>query len=150
MAGIELIADRIAGRRRFGWQLAVTVQVIRRGARSSEGPFLLVAPMSAHEYSAFRGLMGITPSHHVNPHRGFTIDAVVDVLQPTVEPTALEFPHLESRIGGELGVPRVAGGGSAVLPRSYDELLEAVFVLAQADIVEICVLRRRSCCRASL
>ena len=82
------------------------VQIVRRRLRARQRPLLLVAPVAADEDAAFRRLVRIAAAHHIDADRRLAVHAVVDSLQPMVEPAQMKRPEIERRVFGEL---RLAG-----------------------------------------
>src|SRR6516164_6391870 len=102
------------------------VQEVRRELRARERPLLLIAPAPADEHAALRGLVRVPSSHDVDAHRRLAIDAVVDALEPAIEPTQLEGVEIDGGIGLELRVAGVAETRAAVGPGADDEPLQTL------------------------
>src|SRR5262249_25602789 len=61
-------------------------QVVGRRPPGGERPFLPLAPAPADEDTALRRPVAVAAAHHEDPDRRLAVDAVVDPLQPPIEP----------------------------------------------------------------
>ena len=117
------------------------MQVIRRDDSSRQRPFVLFTPVPADKDAAFRSLVRITSTHDKDSDRRFTIDSVIRALEPVVKPAQLKLIEVDCGLGTELGFAGIAAGSSAVGPGAHDQALQALLVLAERDVVQVCNLR---------
>ena len=97
--------------------------------------------MPADENAPFRRLVSVAAAHNVNPDGRFAIHAVVDALQPVIEPSQMERIEIQRRIVRELGFSRVSIVLAAMNPRPDNQPLEALLGPAQLDKIQIRDLR---------
>src|SRR5579862_9581353 len=128
MLRIEAIAHGGMRPGGLGRQCAPRMEVVSGRSRTGKRPFPLIAPVAADEHPAFGSLVRIAAAHHVDVYGRLALDAVVDALQPVVEPTLLECLEIDGRIGRELRLSGEVGFRTTVSPRANDEALQAVLV----------------------
>src|SRR2546429_344219 len=126
---IEAIGQGGMGYRLVRRKRPVGVQVVRRRRRPGERPFLFIAPAPADEHPTLRGLVSVTAAHDIDAHRCLAVDAVVDTLQPMIEPALLEGVEIDGRVGRELRIARVARVRAAMGPGSDNQPLRALLAL---------------------
>src|ERR1022692_154695 len=141
MTGIELVNPGCFVGRLPWRKQSPLMQVIRRDDSSRQRPFVLFTPVPADKDAAFRSLVRITSTHDKDSDRRFTIDSVIRSLEPAVKPAQLKLIEVDCGLGTELGFAGIAAGSSAVGPGAHNQALQALLVLAESDVVQVCNLR---------
>src|SRR5260370_32472853 len=99
MLGVKEIPDgRFIGPGFFPGEHSIRTQVVGSRLRPRERPLALLPPMPSHEDSAVGCLMTVPVAHDEDPDGRLPVHAVVDPLQPSVEPTLPEGDEADLRL----------------------------------------------------
>src|SRR5439155_16844293 len=114
MLGIKQVVGGRTGAGLTGGQATARAQVVGRDGRAGERPLALVPPVSADENAAFGRLVRVAAAHHKDANGRVAIHAVVETLEPVIEPAELEGGEIERRLRPELRLAGVAERLAAV------------------------------------
>ncbi len=113
------------------------MQVVRRVDRARERPLVLLAPGATDKEPSLRGLVRVAAAHHEDTHRRLAVHAVLEALQPAIEPPQTKRVHVQGRRRTELGDPEKLWSLAAMRPRTDNQPLQALLRFRQLDIVEV-------------
>src|SRR3954447_85842 len=99
---------------------------IERSVRGPcQRPLLFIPPTTADKNPSFWRFVSVSTAHHIDPDRRLPIYAVIDSLQPVIEPSCPPRIHGECGVGCELCVAGKGTALSPVCPRADNQSLQA-------------------------
>src|SRR5207247_9805425 len=100
--GVEWVMRGRARTWRARGQAAVRVQVVGRRNGARQRPLALVAPAAADKNPAFGCSVRVAAAHDEDADGRLAVHAVVDPLQPVVEPAPMEGLEIKAGVRSEL------------------------------------------------
>ena len=138
--------ERVRGGNRSLWlfpaQRTVTMNVVWRIVCFCQWPVLYITPFPHMRESTVAIFLAVSAAHHKDSYGFLCVDAVVDPLQPPIEP-----PHpvsgivVQDRIRAEVHIPGEGTSPSPVGPGPHMQVLRCLHHLRQSDIVGRCPSR---------